>query len=350
MTRRTMCAILCLVLLTNTAVRAETLVTVSAEGAKLVAPFGIDFAADGTLYFVEMVKSERLRKLDAKGNPITLAGTGQKGFDGNDGAGIKATFNGMHSLAVGNDGTIYLADTFNQCIRKFNLKSGLVTLFAGTGDKGFSGDDGTPTDAKFDGIHSVAFDAKKENIYLADLGNRRVRKIDLKEKTVKTVAGNGEKGVPKDGEPAMKQPLVDPRAVAVDSKGRIYIIERSGHALRVVDTDGTIRTVAGTGKAGKETVGGDAMKAAMNGPKHLCIDRDDSVLIADSENHRILRYQPKTKTMILVAGIGSKGSAGLNGNPLKAELSQPHGVTVHPKTGELYIADSSNNRIVKVVK
>jgi len=339
---------LCLYFVANPLVRAEKLVAVSAEGAKLVSPFGVDFAEDGTLYFVEMVKGERLRKLDAKGNAITLAGTGQKGFDGNDGAGIKATFNGMHSLAVGNDGTIYLADTFNQCIRKFNPKSGLVTLFAGTGDKGFSGDDGTPTDAKFDGIHSVAFDAKKENIYLADLGNRRVRKIDLKEKTVTTIAGNGEKGVPKDGEPAMKQPLLDPRAVAVDSKGRIYIIERNGHTLRAVDTDGTIRTVAGTGKAGKDV--GDAMKAGMNGPKHLCIDRDDSVLIADSENHRILRYQPKTKTMTLVAGTGNKGSAGLNGDPLKAELNQPHGVTVHSKTGELYIADSSNNRIVKIVK
>jgi len=348
MTLRTLSAILSLVFVTVTTVRAEKLVTVSAEGAKLIAPFGVDFAADSTLYFVEMVKGERLRKLDAKGNPITLAGTGQKGFDGNDGAGIKATFNGMHSLAVGSDGAIYLADTFNHCIRKFNPKSGIVTLFAGTGDKGFSGDDGTPTDAKFSGIHSVAFDAKKENIYLADLDNRRVRKIDLKEKTVTTVAGNGEKGVPKDGESAMKQPLLDPRAVAVDSKGRIYIIERSGHTLRAVDTDGTIRTVAGIGKAGKEV--GDAQKAGMNGPKHLCIDRDDSVLIADSENHRILRYQPKTKTMTLVAGTGSKGSAGLNGDPIKAELNQPHGVTVHPKTGEIYIADSSNNRILKIVK
>src|SRR5262245_66462796 len=110
-------------------------------------------------------------------------------------------------------------------------------------------------------------------------------------KVVSTVAVNGGKGVPKDGEDATKQPLVDPRAACADKDGNLWILERGGHALRVVDARGKIKTVAGTGKAGMGT--GNALEAAMNGPKHLCIARDGSVLIADTENHRIVRYGPK---------------------------------------------------------
>src|SRR5205814_7748526 len=107
--------------------------------------------------------------------------------------------------------------------------------------------------------------------------NRRIRKIDLKTGTVTTVAGNGQKSVPPDGDAAVNAPLVDPRAVAVDKKGNIWILERNGHALRVVDAAGKIRTVAGTGKAGLSGDGGDALKAQLNSPKHLCVDLGGNV-------------------------------------------------------------------------
>src|SRR5262249_54250955 len=144
--------------------------------------------------------------------------------------------------------------------------------------------------AKFGGVYCVALDPKGEQMYLADLDNLRIRAIDMKTGTVRTVAGNGKKGVPEDGAEATKAPLVDPRAVAVDGKGNVYILERSGHALRVVDSSGKIRTVAGTGKQGATGDGGDALKATFNGPKHLCIDKDGGVLIADTENHLIRKY------------------------------------------------------------
>ena len=127
-----------------------------------------------------------------------------------------------------------------------------------------------------------------------------------------------------------------------------YILERSGHALRVVDKDGKIRTVAGTGKAGKGT-DGPALQCAMNGPKYVAMDRDGSVLIADTENHQVRRFLPEKGTMELVAGTGKKGSA-FDADPKQLEMSRPHGVTVHQKTGELFIADSDNGRIVKIVK
>ncbi|MBA4187838.1 MAG: hypothetical protein C0467_07455 [Planctomycetaceae bacterium] len=319
-----------------------------ATKAKLIQPFGVDFIHD-EIFIVEMVKGERLRTINAKGELTTLAGTaGVKGHAGDGGPGSKATFNGMHSLAVGADNCVYLADTWNNCVRKYDPKADKVTAFAGTGEKGFSGDDGPADKAKFSGVFCVSFDPEKKNLFITDLDNRRIRKVDMKTGIVTTVAGNGQRGVPKDGEAATKQPLADPRAHAVDKDGNLWVLERGGNALRVVDAKGVIRTVAGTGKAGMGM--GKALEAAMNGPKHLSIDRDGSVLIADTENHRIVRYSPKDETLTAIAGTGKKGSAGVGGDPLKAEFNQPHGVIAHPKTGELYISDASGGRVLKIVK
>jgi DNA-binding beta-propeller fold protein YncE len=346
------------------AARADKLVLVAGGGdggdgteatrAKLIQPFGVDFLHNGILV-VEMAKGERLRViegLDGGGKLITLAGKeGEKGNndDAEGDVGSKARFNGMHSLAVGQLGDVYLADTWNNRVRKYELaRGGIVTAFAGTGEKGFSGDGGPAKDAKFGGVYCVAFDPKKENLYITDLDNRRIRKVDMKTGIVTTVAGNGQKGVPKDGDDATAQPLVDPRAHAVDKDGNLWILERGGHALRVVDRSGKIRTVAGTGKAGMGT--GKALESAMNGPKHLCIDKDGSVLIADTENHRIVRFNPKDGTLSAVAGTGKKGTAGVGGDPLKAEFNQPHGVIVHTTTGDVYISDASNGRVLKIVR
>jgi len=317
-----------------------------AVGAKIVQPFGVDFAGDLTV-IVEMAKGERVLGVK-NGKVLALAGTfGAKGGAGDGGPGAKATFNGMHSLAVGGDGRVYLGDTWNNRVRVLDPKTGDVSAFAGTGEKGFGGDGGPAKDAKFTGVFCVAFDPAKKNLYVTDLDNKRIRKIEMATGTVTTVAGNGQRGVPKDGEDATKQPLVDPRAHAVDKDGNLWILERGGHALRVVDAKGKIRTVAGTGKAGAGV--GKALEAALNGPKHLCIDRDGSVLIADTENHRIVRFAPKDNTLSLVAGTGKKGAA-LNSDPLKAELSQPHGVIVHPTTGDVYISDANNGRVLKLVR
>jgi sugar lactone lactonase YvrE len=322
-----------------------------------VQPFGVDFSPDGkTMYFVEMVGGERFRCVDEKGIVRTLAGTGAKGSAGDGMSGPKASFNGMHSLAVGSDGIVYLADTLNHRIRTYDPKTKVVSAFAGTGEKAFDGDGGLADFAKFGDTFCLAFDEKKENLYVADLDNRRIRKINLKTKTVTTAAGNGTNGVPKDGTAAINSPLVDPRAVAVAGDGAVFIVERSGHALRMADEGGKIYTLAGTGTAGTDLGDGAATQAMFNGPKHLCIEHRDTgynVLIADTENHRILRYTPGAGggRVTVVAGSGKKGSKIADkGDPLKSELAQPHGVAIHPKTGEIYIADSSNGRILKIGK
>ncbi|MDR3638412.1 MAG: hypothetical protein P4L84_31705 [Isosphaeraceae bacterium] len=341
--------------------RADKLVLVAGGGdgpdgspavvAKLVQPFGVDFGSDGTIFIVEMQKGERLRAINRQGALVTLAGTlGQKGHAGNGGPALKATFNGMHSLAAGPDGSVYLADTWNNCVRKYDPKTGTVSAFAGTGEPGFDGDGGPALTAKFGQCFCVSFDPGGKSCYITDLVNRRIRKVDMATGIVTTAAGNGRRGVPKDGGDAMREPLVDPRAHAVGAEGDLYILERAGHALRVVDPHGKVRTVAGTGKPGAGRVGGNALAVALNGPKHLCIDRNGSVLIADTDNHRILRYLPSAERIELVAGTGKKGTAGVGGDPRNAEFNQPHGVIVHPKTGEIFISDALNGRILKITR
>jgi DNA-binding beta-propeller fold protein YncE len=172
--------------------------------------------------------------------------------------------------------------------------------------------------------------------------------VNLRTGVITTVAGNGEKGIPRDGAMAIESPLVDPRAVAVDKSNNVYALERSGHALRVVDSAGKIRTVVGTGKAGSSGDDGDARKAMLNGPKHLCFDAAGNVIIADTENHAIRKYLAREGKIMRLAGNGRKGKAGVGGPPLEVELNQPHGVYLH-RDGTLYIADSSNHRVLKII-
>jgi hypothetical protein len=317
-----------------------------ATRAELKGPFAVGFDEAGNMYIAEMV-GQRVRKIDTKGVISTLAGTGRKGTAGDGGLAKDAEFNGMHHLLVLPKGDLFLADTWNNRVRKIEGESGKIAAFAGTGTKGFAGDAGPALKAQFGGVYCLALHGESQRMYVGDLDNRRVRAIDLKTGVVRTVAGNGEKGVPEDGAEAVKAPLLDPRAVAVDALGNVYILERAGHALRVVDAEGKIRTVAGTGAKGAAGDGGDARKATFNGPKHLCIDRDGGVLIADTENHLIRKYLPKEGKIIRIAGTGKAGAGGVGGPPDRLELKQPHGVYVH-SSGDLYIADSSNNRVLKI--
>lgn len=318
----------------------EDRVDVPALQAKLKEPFGVDFDRAGNLFIIEMVTGNRLLKVDARGTLTHIAGQAAPGDGGDGGPALAAQFNGPHNIAVLPDGDVLVGDTWNGRIRRVHLATKTVSTLPGFN---------VPKDkARTAGPYCITLDFAGTTVYVADL--RRVHAIDVKTGRSRVVAGNGEKGVPADGAVATSAPLFDPRAAAADRQGNVYILERGGHALRVVGRDGKIRTVVNaSGKRGADGDGGEALQATMNGPKHLCIDRDDTVIIADAENHLIRRYVPATGKIVRVAGNGKKGTAGLDGPPQQCELNRPHGVTVH-RDGTLFITDSYNNRILKIVR
>lgn len=310
-----------------------------ALGARLIEPFGVAFDKQGNWYICEY-KGQRITRVDRKGI-ITLFAGMEKDSQGPEGPlATQLKFKDPHGLVISKDHQMYVADTMNHRLIKIDLKTGRATTVAGTGQSGYSGDGGPAVNAKFNQLYAIDINPAGDKLYITDLGNRRVRLLALKSGIVTTIAGNGETGIPADGADAGKSTLVDPRAMAVDSQGNVYILERRGNALRVVDKNGKIRTIISPGsKAGK---GSD-----LNGPKHLCIDLQDNVIIADSENHLIRKYNSKDGTTVVIAGTGEKGDRLVSDDPLKTQLNRPHGVLVH-QSGALYISDSDNHRVLKL--
>lgn len=310
-------------------------------GGQLKEPFGTEFDSSGNAWIVEMISGNRLFKLDATGKMTHVAGQLKPGYSGDNGPALQAQFNGPHNLAVLPDGNILIGDTWNGIIRHVDLKADKVTTV-----KGYAAEKGKERGR---GPYCITLGFDGKTVYISNLS--QVFALDLATHTAKVIAGNGKKGVPEDGAKATDAPLVDPRAAAPDRQGNVYILERGGNALRVVDKEGRITTVVNrSGKVGGTGDGGPALDATMNGPKHLCVDVDDTVIIADAESHLVRRYDPKTKLITRIAGTGKKGAAGVGGDPSKCELARPHGVTIHPQTKELWITDSYNDRILKISK
>ena len=312
-----------------------------AKEAALREPFGTGFDEKGNAWIVEMVSGNRLLKLSGEGVLTHVAGRLEAGLSGDGGPGPEAQFNGPHNLAVLRGGRILVGDTWNGRVREVDANTGKVSSLPGF--------EVPVARAKGAGPYCITADEAGAKLYIADL--TQVWELEIQSGVLRRIAGNGKKGIPQDGSLAVDAPLADPRAVAPDRLGNVYILERGGNALRVVDKDGRIRTVVNaSGKVGSHGDGGPALEAGLNGPKHLCVDRDHSVLIADAENNLVRRYIPATGRLERVAGTGKKGAQGVGGAPEACELARPHGVTIHPVTGELYITDSYNNRVLRIVR
>jgi streptogramin lyase len=305
-------------------------------------PFMCGFDQQGNMYFGQ-AKGHTLRRVDdATGVITTVAGTGAEGYSGDGGPASQATVNQIYSLCVDTNGDIYIVDRLNAVVRKIEAATGVITTVAGTGEPGYSGDGGPGNQAQLKEPNDAFLDGKG-GLLIADIQDQRVRRLDLATGIITTFAGNGEKVRSGDGSPATQASFFGSRAVCMDSKGNTYVCEREGHGVRMIDSNGIMSTFAGTGERGYSGDGGPALASTWNGPKAIRCDHQDNVIVVDTENHAIRRIDALSGVVTTVAG-GRLGSDGDGGDPTAAGLDRPHGCAID-QAGNLFIADSNNNRV-----
>ena len=313
-----------------------------AVNTSLFNPQGVFVDRWGDLFIAD-TWNNRIRKVDTSGRISTIAGNGDLGFSGDGGPATSASLNGPTSVFVDGEGNIYFTDFSNVRVRKVDT-AGIITTVAGNGDLGFSGDGGPATSASLHQINDLAVDGAG-NIYIMDTVNGRIRKVDAAG-IITTVAGNGDLGFSGDGGPATSASLRDARSVWVDESGNLYIADGGNHRIRKVDTSGIITTVAGSGMRGFSGDGGPAISARLAGVLRISMDREGNLYIAEEGNHRI-RKVDTSGIIFTVAGNGTQGFSGDDGQATQASLNLPMDVSVD-WAGDIYIADTDNHRIRKV--
>lgn len=257
---------------------------------------------------------------------------------GGTGDGLAPTsvaLDGSRAVALDAAGNLYIADTYHNVIRK--VHAGITTTVAGNGRDGFSGDGGAATSASFFGPTGIAVDVAG-NLYIADSNNDRIRKVDVNG-IITTVAGSG-LGYSGDGGPATSAHMYSPQAVAVDAAGNLYIADSYNNRIRKVDVNGTITTVAGNGMNGFSGDGGAAINAEIRDPKAVAVDAAGNLYIADNRNNRVRRVSVGG-IITTVAGNGGVNYTGDNGPATSAELADPKGVAIDA-AGNLYITTGYN--------
>jgi DNA-binding beta-propeller fold protein YncE len=306
-------------------------------------PYGLVIGPDGALYFCDL-DNQRVRRLELRTHQTaTIAGNGQKAYAGDGMAATDAALNMPHEIQFDSAGHLYIAERDNHVIRKVEAKTGIISTLAGTGTAGFSGDGGLASRAQLRQPHSIAVDSNRRRLFICDIGNHRIRQVDLQTGVIETFAGTGERTPTPDGSPLQGASLNGPRTIALDPLGNMYLALREGNAVVRIDARTlTIHHVAGTGEQGYAGDGGPARQAKLAGPKGLAWSRD-ALYVADTENHVIRSVDLKAGTIRTILGTGQKGD-GPEPGPLRCALSRPHGVLVDAR-GVLYVSDSEAHRI-----
>ena len=313
-----------------------------ARQAQVNNPFGVVRGPDGAIYFCEY-DGQVVRKVAADGTITTVAGSGQTGYAGDGGPALKASFNKPHEIRFDAKGDLYVADMANHAVRKVDLKTRVVTTVAGNGKPGYAGDGGPAEKSQLKQPHSIQF-GPGGDLYVCDIGNHVIRRIDAKTGTITTFAGTGKAGPTPDGAPLAGTPLNGPRSLDFDPAGNLWLATREGNQVFRIDAkQGRIHHAAGTGKKGFTGNGGPAREATLSGPKGIAVGPGGEVYLVDTESHSIRVIDPKTGRLELLVGTGEKAD-GPDGPPAACRLARPHGVWVDPD-GTVFIGDSENHRV-----
>lgn len=337
-------------------VRAGAVVTVAGIGerrwfgdggravdAGVAEPYGLEIGPDGGLYVCETV-GHVIRRIDlATGRISTVVGTGESGNDGDGGPATAARVDQPYEVRFDADGNLYFVDMTQHVVRRVDAKSQVITTIAGCGEEGFSGDGGPATAARLNRPHSICLDASGR-LYICDIGNHRIRVVDLAEGRIDTFGGNGERTATPDGALLEGTPLNGPRALAFDGDHTLFLVLREGNMVYRIDLDARrLYHVAGTGEKGYAGDGDHARRAEFYGPKGIALGPEGDIYVADTQNHAIRVIRRGTGIVETVIGDGVEGD-GPDGDPLRCRLDDPHGVYVGAD-GTVYVGDSENHRV-----
>lgn len=311
-------------------------------GALLDQPRDTAVGPDGSIYVADTF-NHRIRKIDPDGIITTVAGDGTTTFDGDHQLATEASLYWPHDVTVDSAGVLYIADSNHHRVRRVDL-NGIITTVVGRGGAGSTGDGGPAVQARIKNPKSVVINGGY--LYFAGLENK-VRRVRLDTGIINTVAGTGVAGYSGDGGPATAATLNIPQRLQVDSVGNVYVADTGNSAVRRIDGDtGVISTVAGTGVRGFNGTTGAATSMQLNQPRGLALEGDDVLYVADTNNHKIRRVDLVTQTLSTVAGT-SRGYAGDGGPARFAKFYQPRGLTVTPE-GDLLVADTFNSSVRRI--
>jgi len=315
-----------------------------ASRAQLNNPYGLCRGPDGALYVCDM-GNHRIRRIDRDGTITTVAGNGQVGYSGDGGAATSAGLNEPYEVRFDRVGDMYFIEMKNCVVRKVDRKTGTISTFAGTGQPGFFGDGGAATKAQFNQPHAIQFAPDGRYLYVCDIANQRLRRVDMSTGMITTFAGDGTRKKVVDGAAVWPSlALNGPRAIDFGRRGDLWLALREGNSIYRIDMQaGRIHWIAGTGTQGVTGNGGQAKEAALSGPKGLSVAPDGDVYFTDTESHTVRRIDARRGTIELVAGTGEKGD-GPDGDPLRCRFNRPHGIFVDAD-GTIFVGDSENHRV-----
>ena len=312
-------------------------------------PFGLAKGPDGALH-ITCVGTHRVLRLDPKTRRLTaVAGNGRKGYSGDGGPATAATLNEPYEVRFDSRGNMLILEMQNHLLRRVDVKSGRISTVAGDGTAGDRGDGSPAAEARFRDPHSLLIDAN-DDIYIADLSNHRVRRIEAKTGRISSLVGNGKPGIPGDGGLARDQPFLTPQGLAL-REGRLWIASPSGQGVWRYDVEsGRIHRAAGTTKPGHTGDGGDPLRATFDGPRGVWLTASGVLCIAEGENNVVRAFDTVHGTIRTIAGVGPRETRYTrDGVPaIQAPLWQPHGV-LEIEGGQLLISDTRNHR-VRVLK